>query len=756
MANRVVIVESPTKARTLKKLLGREYQVLASVGHIIDLPKNSLGVDVDKGFVPEYGPIDGKEKVIDDLKEAASNAEQVLLATDPDREGEAISWHICNLLNLDTESPRRVLIPEFTSSVVKSAVANPVTLDMDKVNSQQARRILDRLVGYKISPLLWDRLQKGLSAGRVQSVALKLICDRDKEIQAFKAEEYWTLEIDLAKADDEKLTLKAELKKKNGKELKVQDQKTMDSVVAEIGGLPFQVASVDKSQKSQKPNAPFITSTLQQAASQLFNFQSKRTMRVAQQLYEGIDIGERGTQGLITYMRTDSVRVSPQAQEDIRKVLSDRYDASYLPDKPPQYKGRGKVQDAHEAIRPADVTLAPEEAKEFLSAEQYKLYSLIWVRFAASQMKPAVYHNTRIDVSAGDYTFRSNGRQEIFPGFLRVQRDLKVGAKKAAENDLPPLEKGDDMKLLDQHPEQHFTQPPPYFTEAALVKTLEENGIGRPSTYATIISTLIDRKYVDRVEKNFRSTELGTLVDELLESNFDGIVNVKFTAGMEEQLDEVEKGKHEWQKVLGDFYGDFKTMLEKAHETMRNIRKEVEETDVLCDKCEQHKMIIRRGRYGKFMACPGYPKCKNTKQLKEDGSAQAAEPELLDETCDKCQKQMQLKKGRFGMFKACSNYPDCKFTRPVTLGITCPEEECKGGELVARNSKRGKTFYGCTRYPECKFTSWVKPVGEDCPDCGKYMVEKRTRKGLEAVICSSKECGYARKVEAEGEAGAEE
>ncbi len=756
MASKVVIVESPTKARTLKKLLGRDYQVLASVGHIIDLPKNKLGVDVDKGFKPQYTHIRGKEKVIDELKEAAQAADQVLLATDPDREGEAISWHLCNLLELDLKRPLRVLINEFTLGVVKEAVSNPVKLDMDKVNSQQARRILDRLVGYQISPLLWDRLQKGLSAGRVQSVALKLICDRQKEIDAFKPEEYWSLETELLKHGTKSDKITAELKKKDGAEFEVKDQATMDAVVAEVEKLPFKVLSVDKSQKSTKPNPPLITSTMQQAASQLFNFPAKRTMRIAQQLYEGIDLGERGTQGLITYMRTDSTRVSEKAQEEIRGVIKGRFGDKHLPDAPPVYKsGKGKVQDAHEAIRPADPALSPDQAKPFLTPEQQKLYTLVWVRFAASQMKPALYNQTRVDVEAGPYLFRANGRQETFAGFLDVQRAYNIGGKKATEAELPLLAAGDPLDLLSTKPEQHFTQPPPYYTEASLVKTLEENGIGRPSTYATIISTLLDRKYTEKEARNLRPTELGKLVDELLEKNFTQIMDVTFTAGMEEQLDDVESGKTKWQELLGKFYGDFKTTLETAQAQMRNIRKEVEETDVECEKCGK-KMIIRRGRYGKFMACPGYPTCKNTKQLAEDGkeAAAAAPQPVLDEKCDKCGSQMQMRRGRFGMFKACTQYPTCKFTRPVTLGIKCPTADCNG-EIVGRNSKRGKTFYGCTNYPTCKFTSWVKPTGESCPDCKSYLVEKRTKKGLEAYLCSNKECKYKRAVEPEPGAQAE-
>ncbi|MBI4868859.1 MAG: type I DNA topoisomerase [Candidatus Wallbacteria bacterium] len=749
MASKVVIVESPTKARTLKKLLGRDFNVLASVGHIIDLPKNKLGVDIEKGFEPQYTHIHGKEKVIQELQDAAREADQVLLATDPDREGEAISWHLCNLLELDGKLPLRVLINEFTSGVVKDAVSNPVPLDMDKVNSQQARRILDRLVGYQISPLLWDRLQKGLSAGRVQSVALKLICDRQKEIDAFKPEEYWSLDALLEKAGHPEQHLTASLKKRDGQEYEVKDQATMDAVVAEVSQQSFRVLSVDKSQKNQKPAPPFITSTLQQAASQLYNFPAKRTMRIAQELYEGIDLGDRGTQGLITYMRTDSTRVSEKAQEEVRQVITSRFGDKFLPDAPPVYKsGKGKVQDAHEAIRPADPTFTPDAAKAFLSAEQAKLYGLIWVRFAASQMRPAVYHQTRIDIEAGRYMFRATGRTEHFAGFLEVQRAFGVGAKKAANEDLPPLHAGDSLVLKEQKPEQHFTEPPASFTEASLVKTLEENGIGRPSTYATIISTLLDRKYVERDQKSLRPTELGKLVDELLEHNFTRIVDVGFTAGMEEQLDEVESGKFRWQDVLGRFYGDFKGMLETAQTKMRNVRKEVQATDIDCDKCGK-KMVIRRGRYGRFLACPGFPKCKNTKQLDEEGQKpKPAEEPLLDEKCDTCGNPMRMRRGRFGMFKACSRYPECKFTRPVTLGIRCPTSGCDG-ELVARTSKRGKTFYGCTNYPACKFTSWTKPAGENCPKCSTFMVERRTKKGLEAVVCSSKECGFKRKVELE-------
>ena len=756
MDQRLVIVESPTKARTLKKFLGKGYDVRASVGHIIDLPKSKLGVDVEKNFAPHYITIRGKGKLLKELKQAAAKAKVILLATDPDREGEAISWHLSQALKMGDGNACRVLIPEFTKSVVSAAFKSPRKLDLDKVNSQQARRILDRLVGYKISPILWEKLQYGLSAGRVQSVALKIICDREQEVQAFEAREYWTIDLDVDVTGKGPLSLS--LKKIDGADIDIKDEASAKAILDEVRAMNLAITSVDKTKRQQKPAAPFITSTLQQASSRRFGFSTKKTMIVAQQLYEGVDVGKRGPIGLITYMRTDSTRVSAKVQEETQQYLESKFGANYLPPSAPQYQSKkANVQDAHEAIRPTDLNLTPKDVKRHLTDDQYKLYCLIWTRYVASQVCPAEFNQTRIEVKAGKYLFRAVGRQMVFDGFLRIFDDFPHLIQRPDDALLPDAAPQDGVAINEEKPEQHFTQPPPRFTEASLVKTLEENGIGRPSTYSAIITTMIDRKYVEKREKLLQPSELGMTVVDLLSESFPNIMNVEFTAAMESELDAIEQGDDPWQAVLQRFYVDFEKSLAKAKEQMRNLKREVVETDITCTVCSE-KMVIKRGRYGKFLACSGYPNCKNTSELPREGEEPAKRKvEFLDEKCEKCGSPMQLRSGRFGKFKACSDYPKCKNTKPLLnkIGVECPLEGCSG-EVVSRFTRRKKMFYGCSNYPKCDFTSWVRPAPGKCPLCQTFLVEKRNKTRLQGIICSNRDCGYKQDLPPEEQAQAAE
>jgi DNA topoisomerase-1 len=775
VGHKVVIVESPTKAKTLRKFLGTEFQILASVGHVIDLPASKLGVDLENDFKPQYITIRGKEKILKELKKAAHGADKVFLATDPDREGEAISWHLARALKLRTNAKLRVLIPEFTKGVVQHAIKHPIRLDAAKVDSQQARRVLDRIVGYKISPLLWKKVQSGLSAGRVQSVALKLIAEREKEIKAFTPEEFWTLTVDLrsarhaaADATAAPPVFSAELKKVDGKTHTLRSKGEVDGVLADLAVAAFVVARIAELKKHQRPHAPYITSTLQQASSQIYNFSTKKTMMIAQQLYEGIELGKGAVQGLITYMRTDSTRVSPEAQKAAAQYIASSLGARYVPATPPIYKaGKARVQDAHEAIRPADAHLEPRTIRAHLTPEQYKLYTLIWARFLASQMKPAEFMQRTVDIDAGRYTLRAVGREKLFDGYLKVYEAATDIAKRAKENYLPALAEKDVLsKVGEPKAEQGFTQPPPHFTEASLVKALEERGIGRPSTYATIITTLLDRAYVERQQKNLMPTELGMLVEELLVANFQRIMDVDFTAGLEDELDAIEAGKCRWQQVLQRFYDDFKLALATAETKMRDLRREFEPTDLVCDLVGEDgkpcgkPMIIRRGRYGRFIACSGWPQCRNTRELPRNGNGDGstAPVEEVTEICEKCGAKMQLRRGRFGPFIACTKWPECKSTKPVLtkLGIPCPEKGCKG-EIVSRMSRRRRVFYGCSEYPNCKFTSWVRLAKGSCPRCQGYLVERRSRNVLQLIACAKKECGWTAPPPAEGSeaAGAE-
>jgi DNA topoisomerase-1 len=690
LSKTLVIVESPAKARTLTKLLGRKYEVLASMGHVRDLPKSQFGVDVDEGFVPKYITIRGKGNAIQELRAASKKADRVLLASDPDREGEAIAWHLEHLLKLDQGKANRIEFNEITKPAVVSAVKNPRKVDVDRVNAQQARRILDRLVGYNLSPLLWRKVRRGLSAGRVQSVAVHMICDREKEVEAFVPEEYWTLMATLSNEKKEKF--QAKLAKKGKDKLTVRSEAEMNEITASLQGVQYVVADILRREKVCNPLAPFTTSTLQQEASRKLNYTTKRTMMIAQQLYEGIDLGKEGPTGLLTYIRTDSTRVSSSAQDEAAQYVNETFGAEMLPKQKRVYASRGRVQDAHEAIRPTSVLRTPSSVRRYLSDEQYKLYELVWSRFVASQMASALFDQIRVDIQAGAYLFRATGSTLRFPGFLKVYIDDREEDKDDSPNGLPAMEIGDILKLARSLPKQHFTQPPPRYTEAALVRSLEELGIGRPSTYAPVVETVQRRGYVVRRGKNLHPTELGTVVDELLNEHFPDVINVEFTAEMEEKLDQVEEGGVDWVRVLEDFYQPFRQEVARAEEVIGRLKLEDEVTDEICVQCGRN-MVIKMGRYGKFLACPGFPECRNA--------------------------------------------------RPITqeTGHRCPKCD---GNVVVRKTRKGKDFFGCDAYPKCDFVSWDPPIDEKCPTCGTFLVEKAAKKS-KTVYCPHPNCDYKEK-----------
>ena len=744
MGKSLLIVESPTKVNTLKKIVGKDFIIKASVGHLKDLPKKKLGVDIENNFEPEYITIRGKGKILQELKTAAKKADKIFLAPDPDREGEAIAYHIGNEVARFTKGKiYRVLFNEITKKAVKQALDNPTELNSDRVNAQQARRILDRLVGYKISPILWKKVHRGLSAGRVQSVALRIVCEREREIQAFKSKEYWSVTLNLEGSCEPKF--QAKLLKIGNEKAEIGNKEEADTILKDLDGLPLVLDSITKKERKRNPSAPFITSSLQQEASRKLNFSPKKTMLLAQKLYEGIKLDKKGTVGLITYMRTDSVRLSDQALEDVRSFIPEKYGDDYLPSKPNVYKSKKSAQEAHEAIRPTDVNIDPNSIKDYLEKDLFRLYQLIWSRFVSCQMVPAVLDTTQFDIKSGNYLFRSNGSILKFAGFMKVyvesQDDVTSEKSDSKDSDriLPPLTKGEELKLIEILPEQHFTQPPARFTEAMLVKELEDKGVGRPSTYASIISVIKDRDYIQNEERRLKPVELGFMINDLLVENFPDIMTTQFTAKMEGQLDEVEDGKVEWKKVLQSFYTPFKKDLEEAEKKMKDFKAEVEETDEVCEKCNE-PMIIKWGRFGKFMACSGYPDCKNAKDIKKPGSEEGETPDEVDGVCDLCESALIIKRGRFGKFIACSTYPECKFTKPIGLGIPCPEDNCKG-EIAPRRTKKGRTFYGCTKYPDCKFTSWDKPKNEPCPECKHpFMVEKWKKNEDPTILCP--ECGF--------------
>jgi len=750
MGKNLVIVESPAKARTINKYLGKDYVVKASVGHVRDLPKNRIAVDLEHGFKPEYEVIRGKGKVLADLRKAAKNADTVYLAPDPDREGEAIAWHVSQELKVPEDRVYRVLFNEITKRGITEAMKSPSKIDMSKVDAQQARRVLDRLVGYQVSPLLWTKVRRGLSAGRVQSVALRLVCERENEIREFEPVEYWSVTAGLLASVPPEF--QAKLYKTDGKKLKqdsIPDEASANVVLSELKGQDFVVGEVTRKERKQKPVPPFTTSKLQQEGARKLRFTAKKTMMVAQQLYEGLDVGEEGSVGLITYMRTDSTRVSAEAVKEARDYIQGKYGKDHLPKTPPIYASQKKAQEAHEAVRPTSVAREPESLKPYLDKDQLALYTLIWQRFVASQMTPAVIDMTGADINAGRHTFRATGQVVKFRGFMAVYTEGKDEAEKPEDSKaLPPLTEGEALEVKGIEPKQHFTQPPPRYTEASLVKELEEKGIGRPSTYAAIMSTIVDREYVEKKQNAFYTTELGEVVNELLVGSFPDLFNVKFTAGMEDELDRVEEGQRGWVQTVEDFYGPFEKALANAKKGMRNVKREETPTDIECDKCGR-MMVIKWGRNGKFLACPGYPECRNTRELpgKEGEPSRPAEPEIAEgESCPKCGSQMVVKSGRFGRFLACSAYPDCKTTKPIPLGVDCPTG-C-GGSLSERRTKRGKPFFGCTNYPKCDFATWNRPVPKQCPDCGSpYLEEKYSKKEGKRLVCPNKECRYAEQVE---------
>jgi DNA topoisomerase-1 len=820
MAKSLVIVESPAKAKTIGKYLGKNFVVKASLGHVKDLPKKDLAVAVDADFRPEYQIIEGKKKLITELKQAAKGSDSIYLAADPDREGEAICYHLAEELQGTKKdgNPQlyRVMFNEITQNAIRKAFEKPGTVNINLVEAQQARRVLDRLVGYKISPLLWDKVRRGLSAGRVQTVALRLIVERERQIRAFEKREYWT--IDAALNAKKPPVLKARFVKRfsatgadapfdfavdkapagEQRPFDIPNEAAAQSILTALDGADFIVRSVATREKRRNPVAPFITSTLQQEAARKLRFSVKRTMMIAQRLYEGVEIGNEGAVGLITYMRTDSTRVSDDALAESRELISQRFGKQYLPEKPNVYRGKKDAQDAHEAIRPTSAMRTPDTLQKVLAEDELKLYRLIWMRFVASQMMPAVFDQTTIEVGATgkdglEYRFRATGSVPKFDGFLAVYeegKDQKDEEDEELKHKLPAVTEGEHLRLKSLDPEQHFTEPPPRYTEATLVKELEANGVGRPSTYAAILSTIQEREYAKKEGGKFSPTELGMVVTDLLVDSFNDIFDVKYTARMEEELDEIEEGKLDWRLAMQEFWDRLKQDLERAEVEMTDIKRMERPTDITCDKCGK-PMVIKWGRHGSFIACTGYPECTNTRELTVDlpdvdkadlteidseeycencgrpmvlkkgrfgqfyacsgypdckttkriGATEQKKSDVpLDEKCPNCGNNLVLKYGRFGEFTACSNYPACKYVKQKTIGVTCPK--CGQGEIVERRSKRGKTFFGCNRYPECDFVAWNKPIPEPCPNCGSpYLLEKWLKAGPVAQ-CPNAECKF--------------
>jgi DNA topoisomerase-1 len=810
MAKALVVVESPGKAKTINKYLGRDYKVVASMGHIRDLPKSKLGVDVDNDFAEEYESILSRKKVIKDLKDAAKDATDIYVATDPDREGEAIGWHITQELKGKKRKFHRLTFNEITKKAIQDALKHPRVIDERMVAAQRARRVLDRLVGYKISPLLWDKVRRGLSAGRVQSVALKLVCDRERAIEAFVPDEYWNVFARLAGPLPPEF--EAKLFKKGGDPIKVGSEDESKAVLVGLEQAEWTVHSVTTKERKRHAPPPFITSKLQQTA----RFPVKKTMLLAQQLYEGIELpafGVEGTVGLITYMRTDSVRVADEALVAVREYVKTAFGDDYLPEKPNFFKTKSDAQDAHEAIRPTSMQFDPETLRPYLTPDQYSLYRLIWNRFVASQMNPSTFDETIVDIAAADYLFRVKGTVPKFAGWTATyalasgepeQKEPTAGAPEAAEDEdaaagvLPPLVEGDRLELKALRPEQKFTQPPPRFTEATLVKELEENGIGRPSTYASIISVLQDRDYANKVDGKFKPSALGLMISDLLVKSFDDIIDVEYTRGLEEDLDRIEQGKTDYLKTLTEFYKKFKKDLARAGKEMIDLKKGIEIGEA-CEKCgmpmlkrvgkfgpfiacsgypectntrevesaepESERgeeeiepcencgkpMAMKRGRFGQFLACTGYPECKTTRKLiaTKQGGLRAAKPDqILDEPCPRCGASLVIKQGRFGEFTACTKYPECKYVKHKTTGVKCPKDGDRMGEVVERKSRRGKVFFGCSNYPDCDFVLWNRPFAEPCPKCGApFLVEKVTKKLGRQMLCHNDECDYVRSEE---------
>lgn len=691
MAKKLVVVESPAKAKTIKKYLGRGYTVEASMGHIRDLPKSQLGVNVEDNFEPKYITIRGKGELLAKLRKSAKTSDKVYLATDPDREGEAISWHLSHLLGIKENEPCRIEFNEITKDAVKNAIKNPRPINQNLVDAQQARRILDRLVGYKISPLLWRKVRKGLSAGRVQSVASKIICEREREIEAFKPDEYWNLK-GIFISSKNKQSFEAQLHSKGKKKIDLKSKQEVDQVLAAIKGEDYTVTKVQKGSRKRSAPPPFTTSTMQQEASRKLGFTTKKTMMLAQQLYEGVDVKGEGSVGLITYMRTDSTRVSDQALAEVRTIIQEKFGKDYVPSKANIFRSKKGSQDAHEAIRPTSVRYSPKDLQSSLKRDQLRLYTLIYNRFMASQMKPALYETLTVNISAGEYIFRASGSRKVFPGYTALYMEGNDEGKEEKDIMLPDLEEGEKLELKEYKSEQKFTQPPARYTEASLVRALEDMGIGRPSTYAPTISTIISRGYVVRDARILYPTDLGFIVNDLMDKYFPKIMEYKFTAAMEEKLDKIEEGEVNWRDLLNEFYPSFADYLSHAEQDIGKIEIKDEESDVVCEKCGAN-MVIKTGRYGKFLACPNFPKCRNTKPIVEE------------------------------------------------INIPCPK--CSA-QIVVRKSKRGRKFYGCSNYPECDFVSWDMPIKDPCPKCGALMTEKSSRANGKTVQCTNKECGYTK------------
>ena len=809
MSKSLVIVESPSKAKTINKYLGSDYTVVASIGHVKDLPKKGIGIDFNNNFEPTYEVIPGKEKVIKQIKAAAKDADAIFIATDPDREGEAIGWHIkevCEGTGKNRKPIRRILFNEITKKAIQAAILNPSDIDQRLVDAQQARRLLDRIVGYQVSPLLWDKVRRGLSAGRVQSVALRLVVEREREIQAFVKTEYWSIFANLsAKMPpdfDARLLKVGEKAVKSGDfnkdvkagEVHIKNKKEASRLVKDLEKCDFIVSSVSTREKKRNPVPSFITSKLQQEASRKLRFTVKKTMQVAQRLYEGVEAGEEGLVGLITYMRTDSTRVADSALGEVRGLIKNLYGDVYLPERAIYYRSKKGAQDAHEAIRPTSAARTPDSMAPYLGRDELALYKLIWQRFVASQIMPAIFDQTTIDINAGDkYLFRTTGSVIKFDGFLKVYEEGKdekdeEDAERALS--LPTVTEGEKLILNKVVPEQHFTEPPPRYTEATLVKALEENGIGRPSTYAAIMTVILDREYVARQEGRFLPTELGMIVNDLLVESFDDLFNVEYTAHMEEELDQIEEGTMRWTATLLEFYKKFTKDLEEAKQNMRDVKRQEIITDEKCDNCgapmaikfgkygqflactnypeckttrdipkvhdeateETHEaaaeetceicgrpLVLKRGRFGQFLACSGYPECKTTRKIQKGGQI-AAPVVILEEMCPRCGEHLVIKQGRFGPFTACSNYPTCKYIKQETAGVDCPE--C-GGELVVKRGRTRRSFYGCSNYPKCKFVLWDKPVNNPCPECGaSFLVEKTKKDGGREYRCRTEGCKH--------------
>ncbi len=690
MAGNLVIVESTAKAKTIGKFLGKGYKITASMGHVRDLPKSQMGVDIDNNFEPKYITIRGKGDLIAKLKKEAKNADKIYLATDPDREGEAISWHLANILNIDENDKCRITFNEITKNAVKSAIKSPRKIDLNLVDAQQARRVLDRIVGYKISPLLWKKVKKGLSAGRVQSVATRLISDREEEIEKFVPEEYWTIDAKLSQIKG-KAAFNAKFYGNAQGKIELSDESTVNGIISAIEGKKFVVTKVKKSEKKRTPAPPFITSTMQQEAARKLGFTTKKTMMVAQQLYEGVEIKGHGAMGLVTYIRTDSTRVSVEAQNEAREFIKEKYGDSFVPPEVRVYKNKSASQDAHESIRPTYVNFYPEEIKDSLSNEQYKLYKLIWERFVASQMSSAVYDTLSVDIAVGDYMFKAAGSKVKFPGFMSVYIEGRDDDEENDDVNIPALEEGEALDLKKLDPKQHFTQPPPRYTEATLVKTLEEKGIGRPSTYAPTITTILARGYVEKEKKFLYPTELGKIVTDIMKKNFKDIVDIQFTAQMENKLDAVEVGGKKWVEIMKEFYKDFSVVMSEAEESIGQVEIPVEVSDVICEKCGKN-MVVKMGRYGKFLACPGFPECWNSKPIVEEA------------------------------------------------GVNCPK--C-GGKVVIRKTKKGRKYFSCENREECGFMTWDKPLEEKCPKCDSFLVSHMSGK-KETIKCSNEKCDYVK------------